>query len=254
MAAGSSSLLAALAQTITDAATPATGGTNDLTQTAQAMTASFSSLLQQVTEGSARSEATSATLVQAAAPSDVQLANAVATASSPALAMATAPADAGASTNAAVVSPSTAAPIDTSRQNWPDALGSRVEWMLHQGLQEARIELHPRDMGSINVHIKLGNDGADVRFAATNPNVRDALEASMPKLREMLAGSGLQLAQAQVGSQMQQQESSGRFLPQQAPAQSPTSATGNAAGTDVQPPPDAPRVRVASLSIIDDYA
>jgi flagellar hook-length control protein FliK len=145
------------------------------------------------------------------------------------------------------------APLDATQDNWPDMLGSRIEWLLHHGLQEAHIELHPREMGSINVHVRLGADGADVRFAATNPNIRDALESSLPRLRELLASGGLALAQAQVGSQMQQQESAGRFTQQNPTPRS--SANAPAATADAAKEESAaPRVRVTQVSIVDAYA
>jgi len=141
-------------------------------------------------------------------------------------------------------------PLDTTQAGWADALGSRVQWVLHQGLQEARIDLHPNGMGSIQVHVRVGAEGADVRFAATNADVRQQLEGSLPRLREMLASGGLQLSQAQVGAQMQQDSAPG-FTPRPA---APRRDSGASRAVDTAAPVQSQRVPVVSLSLIDDYA
>lgn len=242
-------LLNTLAQSLTDTPVPAAAaGAADAPASS-----SFASLLQQINGGLPRGEGGTATLPQ---PNDSTAGpQLLAAAPDAALQMTTVNAAAPDSTPAGTpTATGTHTPLDTTQPTWTDALGGRVVSLLGQGLQEARIELHPRDMGSISVHIRLGNDGADVRFAATNPNVRDAIESSMPRLKEMLAGSGLQLAQSQVGSQMQQQDSSGRSLSQ---PPSPSSASTPSARSNAEPgapAPAAPRAKAAPLSIIDDYA
>ena len=135
---------------------------------------------------------------------------------------------------------------------WQDALGSRVDWLLGQGLQEAKIELHPRELGSIHIHVIVGADGADVRFAATHPDVRHALEASLPKLRELLASDGVALAQAHVGSQFQQASQARSFA---RPFPMRRSGDGqDGAGQTTATEQTTKRMRVASVSLIDDYA
>ena len=47
----------------------------------------------------------------------------------------------------------------------------------------------------------LENDKADIRFTAAHAMTRDALEASIPRLRDMFSQQGLNLSQAQVFSQ-----------------------------------------------------
>ena len=47
----------------------------------------------------------------------------------------------------------------------------------------------------------MNGDQANAQFVSANPAVRDALEAAMPRLREMLADAGVNLGQTQVGSE-----------------------------------------------------
>ena len=46
----------------------------------------------------------------------------------------------------------------------------------------------------------MNNTDATATFVAAQPEVRQALEAAMPKLREMLAEAGIQLGQASVNA------------------------------------------------------
>jgi flagellar hook-length control protein FliK len=145
-------------------------------------------------------------------------------------------------------------PLALNSPGWETSLSDRVHLLLHTtaegDINEARIQLHPREMGSIQIRVRMGSDGADVRFAATHPDVRHALESSLPRLRELLASGGLSLGQAQVGSQLSQ-----GFQQARAPQpQSTTPATPAMANTSEDEGAETRRVRIASVSLVDDYA
>ncbi len=102
----------------------------------------------------------------------------------------------------------------------PDAavrLGERLRWLSEAGVQEARLQLHPRELGSIDVRIRVEQQTASVWFGADHPAARAALEASLPQLRERMAADGLQLGQAQIGGsaqfQSQEREAGGQGRP-----------------------------------------
>lgn len=88
-----------------------------------------------------------------------------------------------------------------NQQGWDQALGERVAWMAKDGVQEARIQLHPRNMGPIEVRLSVNQDQASVHFTAQHGLTRDAIEQAMPRLREMLAEQGLNLADSEVADQ-----------------------------------------------------
>lgn len=92
-------------------------------------------------------------------------------------------------------------PTPVNQQGWDQALGERVQWMAKDGLQEARLQLSPRHLGPIEVRISVNNDQASVNFTAHHALTRDAIEQAMPRLREMLAEQGLDLAQSNVSDQ-----------------------------------------------------
>lgn len=78
-------------------------------------------------------------------------------------------------------------------------MGERLRWLSESGVQEARMQLHPRELGSVDVRIRIEGQSASVWFGAEHPAARAALEATLPQLRQQLAGEGFSLADAQVG-------------------------------------------------------
>src|SRR5450830_1734658 len=99
---------------------------------------------------------------------------------------------------------------------WDEAVGQKVAWMATGGLQSASMTLNPPDLGPLQVVLHVHNDQADATFITAQPEVKQALEAAMPKLREMMDQAGIQLGQATVSTGMpnqqqgQQQMASGR--------------------------------------------
>jgi flagellar hook-length control protein FliK len=81
---------------------------------------------------------------------------------------------------------------------WDSALGHRVVMMVSNQQQEVELQLNPPHLGPLDVKLSLNQDQASLSFVAATAPVRDALEASLPRLQEMLAESGIQLAQTNV--------------------------------------------------------
>ena len=70
--------------------------------------------------------------------------------------------------------------------------------MIHQDVQSASIKLNPPHLGPLEVNVSLANNQVDVSFSSNHASVKEALDASIPKLREMLGDNGLQLGDANV--------------------------------------------------------
>lgn len=104
-------------------------------------------------------------------------------------------------------------PTHVRDPNWSAALGERVTWLAKQDIQSAEIHLNPPQLGPVHISISLSGDQATASFAVANVEVRQAIENSIPQLRDMLASSGIQLGDANVGAQSQQQarEQAGQF-------------------------------------------
>ncbi len=88
--------------------------------------------------------------------------------------------------------------VPVNRPGWDEAFAQRVSWMSRQGVQEAQIQLNPRELGPVEVRISMQQDHAHVSFVATHPATRDALEQALPRLRDMLGDVGIQLADSEV--------------------------------------------------------
>ena len=83
---------------------------------------------------------------------------------------------------------------------WDQALGQKVVWMVAGEQQTASLTLNPPDLGPLQVVLNVSNSQANATFTAAQPEVRQALEAALPKLRDMLGEAGIQLGQATVSS------------------------------------------------------
>ncbi len=85
---------------------------------------------------------------------------------------------------------------------WQSEFGDRLMMMSRvatQGQnQVAEIRLNPAHLGPIEVRVVMKDDLASITFSAQHGVVRDAIESSLPRLREMFNNSGLMLADANV--------------------------------------------------------
>ncbi|MGZ3240464.1 MAG: flagellar hook-length control protein FliK [Burkholderiaceae bacterium] len=89
---------------------------------------------------------------------------------------------------------------------WDQALGQKVVWMVAGSQQSAALTLNPPDLGPMHVVLHVSNGQADATFTASQPEVRQALEAALPKLREMMSDAGIQLGQATISTGMPNQQ------------------------------------------------
>lgn len=90
---------------------------------------------------------------------------------------------------------------------WPADFSQKVVWMARQELQSAQITLNPPQMGPIEISLDIRNDQASATFVSANPEVREAIESALPRLREMLAGAGIDLGQTHVSQESFRQAS-----------------------------------------------
>lgn len=90
--------------------------------------------------------------------------------------------------------------VPVGNAGWDDALGQKVVWMAGQQQQVAELHLNPPHLGPVEVHLSVSNDQVSALFVSHQPAVREAIEAAMPRLREILADSGMMLGNATVTS------------------------------------------------------
>lgn len=144
----------------------------------------------------------------------------------------------------AVVNPLEAPTPDLHGENFDEAIGSRLTWMAEQKIGHAHIKINPQELGPVEIRLRLDGDRIHADFSSGHSEVRQALEQSLPRLREMLAQTGFQLAHADVGQHHQ---------PQQPAAGHEGLAAGNGdpagSSSDSNPPP-----RLVARSLLDAYA
>lgn len=89
-------------------------------------------------------------------------------------------------------------------EGFADDIGSHVQWLAGQKISHAHIRISPQELGPVEVRLQLDGDRISADFSSAQPEVRQALESSLPRLREMLGQHGFELAHAGVGQQSRQ--------------------------------------------------
>lgn len=102
---------------------------------------------------------------------------------------------------AAVPAPGTAVSVPLGGPAWGEEFGQRVVWVARQGEQLAHISVTPPQLGPVEIRLNVTQDQASLSFVSPHAQVREAIEAALPRLREMLADSGLVLAHVDVSAQ-----------------------------------------------------
>jgi flagellar hook-length control protein FliK len=133
---------------------------------------------------------------------------------------------------------------------WDQQVGQKVVWMVAGKEQRASLTLNPPDMGPMQVVLSVTNDQATVTFSAHQPEVRQALEDAMPKLRDMLGESGIALGNASVNDGSAQQQA-------QAEARQAGRGNGQGSGPEaaaIESTVPVPRRRGGQLGAVDTFA
>lgn len=99
--------------------------------------------------------------------------------------------------------------ISFGQPQWAGQIAERAAMMSYQKIQSAELQLDPPELGSLQVKVSVNNEHqASVTFSSPHANVREALDQTLVRLRELLEQQGLDLVDVNVSDQ-QQQEGSG---------------------------------------------
>ncbi|MBC8025358.1 MAG: flagellar hook-length control protein FliK [Steroidobacteraceae bacterium] len=137
------------------------------------------------------------------------------------------------------LAPRLSTPVHDSR--WADAIAHRLVMMAREGDSIAQLKLVPQELGPLDIQITVKDSEASVHFGAANAETRAALEASIPRLRELLSAQGLQLTNASVS-----QQSGGKNQPER--SSGPAAVGALADDGEVSP------AMAISTSLLDIYA
>ena len=142
-------------------------------------------------------------------------------------------------------------PQPVATKGWGSAIGERLMWMVKGDRQAARLKLNPPNLGPLEVRVSVNQDQTSVSFLAQHAVVRDALEAALPRLREMFDQQSMQLVRADISDPGARQGDRAEDSPQRY-------SSGFAAWTDDDGPeesiPAQPLLVGGADSLIDLFA
>jgi flagellar hook-length control protein FliK len=113
---------------------------------------------------------------------------------------------ASASSDASPV-PSLRVQADVGSAEFPQSLADRVSFMVDNSWSNAKLQVNPPQLGPIELQIAVQGDRAQVMMSTHSALTRDALEASVPKLREMLSSQGFTQVNVDVSQRSFQERS-----------------------------------------------
>ncbi|WP_373950146.1 flagellar hook-length control protein FliK [Vibrio pomeroyi] len=97
------------------------------------------------------------------------------------------------------------APLQLTKELANEQVAEKVQMMMSKNLKNLDIRLDPPELGQMKIRMTMNNDVASVHFTVNSQQARDVIEQTLPRLREMLAQQGMQLADSSV-----QQQNSGQ--------------------------------------------
>lgn len=97
------------------------------------------------------------------------------------------------------------APLNLRQPQWAQDVAQRVQVMINQSMNELEVRLDPLGLGPMKIGLKLDEQQkAHVTLSAQHGVTREMLENALPRLKELLAQEGIELASATVDSREKQ--------------------------------------------------
>lgn len=81
---------------------------------------------------------------------------------------------------------------------FPGRFAAEVALLGTTGIERAEIRLQPRELGPVRVELSMSGESTRIAFSAVQPETRQAIEQSLPILKDLLAERGLTLGEASV--------------------------------------------------------
>ncbi|RZA06827.1 MAG: flagellar hook-length control protein FliK [Moraxellaceae bacterium] len=105
-----------------------------------------------------------------------------------------------------------------NQQTLATDLAEKTGWLIEHKLDTAHIQLDPPELGPITVKIHTHQDQVSVTFVVNNAQVKDAMDQTMQRLKDLLHEQGIELSHADVNGQRQQRDSQQEGAPSDTPA------------------------------------
>lgn len=99
-------------------------------------------------------------------------------------------------------------PVELQSKDAAAAMGEKIKMMINQGKHEVTIRLDPAELGSMQIKLHVQQDQVQVAIQTQVGQSRDIIEQNLPRLREQLEQQGINLGEATVEQQANQESNS----------------------------------------------
>lgn len=148
----------------------------------------------------------------------------------------------------------TAVPVEVGKPGWADGVIDKVMWMSAQNASKAEIALDPPELGPLQVRVSTQGDQTTISFNSAHGTVRDALDQSLPRLREMMENQGFSHVDVDVSGEDRQyyaQGEQGESTDSRGTSASADSVSGN--GDELTDSSPVGRVTSELPGLVDQY-
>jgi flagellar hook-length control protein FliK len=94
-------------------------------------------------------------------------------------------------------------------ERFSQVLTERLVQNVKSGNYNLRFNVHPRELGAVDIAMEVRDGRLDAQISSTNPVTRDLLSESLPRLRDALQAGGLQLSNLEVNDNARDNQNRG---------------------------------------------
>ncbi|MAP03391.1 MAG: hypothetical protein CME48_00195 [Halieaceae bacterium] len=98
-------------------------------------------------------------------------------------------------------------------ERFSQVLTERLVQNVKSGNYNLRFNVHPRELGAVDIAMEVRDGRLDAQISSTNPVTRDLLSESLPRLRDALQAGGLQLSNLEVNDNAHDNQKRGLMSP-----------------------------------------
>jgi flagellar hook-length control protein FliK len=153
---------------------------------------------------------------------------------------------------ASTASASVAAPVGSDQ--FASETAAKILYFAQNNIQSAQLSLNPAHLGPLDVQIRMSGEQVNLALSSAHADTRHALEAGLPKLREMFSEQGIQIGDVSVGARAFSQGSGSQYPSNSSNPGQTNPGSNGAAGGDPDAAPSAVRATVRSLQLVDTFA
>ncbi|MEQ8315290.1 MAG: flagellar hook-length control protein FliK [Gammaproteobacteria bacterium] len=81
---------------------------------------------------------------------------------------------------------------------WHADFAGKLRVLSQANISAVELNLNPAELGAIDIRIQSLDEGTIINFFTANANTREVIDASLPRLRELLSDSGIELQHGDV--------------------------------------------------------